>query len=184
MVSLGIGLALSVPLCAEDPQNSLILQPAEAGQIGQGATPAETRRAHNKLTLGVNYIGAQLRWNISSRWALETRYQQGKSSSNYGEVTARVFGMRGYRFLQGGKRFSLYGGTEIAFATATPETSDYKTQGVAFGGFGGIELRLAHRFSLATDIGPYVISLRESQSHASSTTLDFILNTALLWKIF
>ncbi len=146
--------------------------------------PPESVASRERLSLGVNYTGAQLRWNISSRWAAEGRYQQGKASSNYGDVTARVFGLRGYRFIRSESRFPLYWGSEIAYTTAKPETSNYKTNGLALGAFGGMQYHVTRRISLDVDLGPYVISLTETQTRTSSTNLDFVLNTALLVRIF
>src|SRR5262249_19088864 len=89
---------------AKDLQGSLVLQDETA--------PRE------RLAIGLNYTGAQLRWGLSSRWALEGRYQESTAQSNYGDVTARVFGMRSYRFLHPENRFPFYWGAEAAYATA------------------------------------------------------------------
>jgi len=60
----------------------------------------QAAREH-RLGLGVNYTGGQLRWRFNRRWSVEGRYQQGSASSDYGTVTAHVFGLRGYRFFRG-----------------------------------------------------------------------------------
>jgi hypothetical protein len=125
-----------------------------------------------------------VRWNFTPRWATEARYQRGKASRNYGDVKAQVFGLRGYHFFHSGSRFPFYFGSEFAIAKAKPETSNYETEGLAIGAFGGIECRVTRRLSVNADLGPYIISLNETQTNTKSTNLDFVLNTALLWRIF
>ena len=138
----------------------------------------------HRISLGVNYTGAQVRWNFSPRWAAEGRYQQGKADSNYGEVKAQVEGLRVYRFFNGTGRFPLYIASEIAHVSAKPDSSNYKTTGIAGGVIGGFEYRMTKRLSLAIDLGPYVIALRENQTQLTQTTLDFVLNTSILLHLF
>lgn len=155
-----------------------------AKDIPKMPLPYESNLPHDRLSIGINYTGGQIRWNLSSRWAAEGRYQEGTSSSNYGDVTARVFGLRGYRFLHPENRVAFYWGAEGAYATAKPVSSSYKVTGLAIGGFGGLEYRVARRISIDADLGPYVISLTEKQTHTSTTNLDFVFNTALLVRLF
>ncbi len=139
---------------------------------------------YDRLAVGVNYQGGQLRMGLTPRWALEGRFQEGTSTSNYGDVTAHVFGLRAYRFRHPENRFSFYWGMEGAYATAKPASSNYRVNGMAFGGFGGMEYHVARRISIDMDLGPYVISLTEKQTHTSSTNVDFVLNSALLVRLF
>ncbi len=116
--TLGILLSLEVigpPVSlvwARESQGSLVLP--EAGPSA----------ARDHLALGFNYTGAQVRWELSRHWALEGRYQRGTARSQYGDVTAQVFGVRAYRFLRTSSRLPLYLGSEIASATGKPETSN------------------------------------------------------------
>jgi len=82
-----------------------------------------------------------------------------------------------------GVQGATYWGTEAAYATAKPQTSTYKTKGFAFGAFGGVEYRLSRHLSINADLGPYVISLHESQTSTGSTNLDFVVNSAFLVKL-
>src|SRR5262245_48613350 len=70
------------------------------------------------LAVGVSYTGFQLRYQFSSKWAAEARYQFGKAESNYGDVQADVFGLRGYRFIPYRRHLSWYVGAEAAHAHA------------------------------------------------------------------
>ena len=117
---------------------------------------------------------------------MEGRFQFGSADSDAGNVHAQVYGLRGYRFLSlgGGDRISWYLGSEAAYAKANSSNTSYSTKGYAFGGFGGLEYRLLSRLSVGADIGPYVISLKESQTGLTSTGLDFVMNTALIFYLF
>ena len=136
------------------------------------------------LLVGLNYTGGQVRWKFSSRWAVEGRYQQGKTSSNYGDVKSQVAGLRLYRYFQRTNQFALYAGPDFDHAEAKTETSNFKTTGFVAGAFGGAQYRITPWLSIDADIGPYVISLKEQQTNLSSTNLDFVLNSALVLRIF
>ena len=179
---------------AEDGQGSPLLQSilndtnktttSDKKEVPKMPEPSGPVLPRERLSLGVNYTGAQIRWNLSPRWAMEGRYQGGTASSNAGDVTASVFGVRGYRFSHPERRIPLYLGSEIAYAKAEPVSSNYKVRGVAAGLFAGMEYRVAKRIAFDIDLGPYVLSLTETHTHTSSTSLDFIVNTALLVRIF
>ncbi len=136
------------------------------------------------VALGVNYTGGQLRYRFRSPWAVELRYQQGTASSDYGDVKSQVVGLRGYHFYKRDRPLAYYLGTEIAHVEAKPEASNYRASGFAAGAFGGMEFRVTKNIGLGIDIGPYMISMEEVQTHISQTNLDFILNTGLLWYVF
>lgn len=166
---------------AEKPGDEL---PALVEPDNLPSLDARHRTDFHRMGLGVNYQGAQLRWNLSRRWSVEARYQGGKAGSNYGDVTAQVEGLRLYRFFHERNRFSLYVAPEVAHVSAKPVSSSYKTDGFAAGVVGGFDYRMAKRLSLAIDLGPYVISLKESQTKLTQTNLDFVLNTAILLHLF
>lgn len=178
-----------IPLRA-DP---LVIKPATEDPVdllrGEDKAPrrdanAPPRRADHRWGLGVNYLGAQLRYYFSSRWALEGRYQQGKASSDAGDVKAQVYGLRLYRYFHPERRFVLYWAGEGDRAAAKSETGGYKVEGFTIGAVGGFEFKVASRVGLAIDLGPYVISLKERQTQLSETNLDFVLNTALVVHLF
>jgi len=133
---------------------------------------------------GVNYTGAQVRWRFDSSWAVEARWQHGKASSDYGDVTADVVGLRGYRFFRVDHPYAWYVGAECAHADAQAQSASYQVDGIAAGGFGGIELRVTRNIALGVDIGPYVLALKEKQTRTSQTSLDFVLNTGIVWYLF
>jgi outer membrane protein with beta-barrel domain len=153
----------------------------EIPRVPEPSGPAMPRE---RLSIGLNYTGGQVRWNFSPHWATELQYQQGKASSNYGDVKSQVYGLRIYRFFNTSSRFSLYTGPEYAYAQAKPETSSFRVKGFVLGAYGGLEYRVTKRISVDADLGPYVISLKETQTKEDSTNLDFVLNTAILWRLF
>jgi len=182
-------VSLPLYLAAEEPQESSTLLPTllneqEKPSVKHLTLPDGPIVSRQRLSLGINFAGAQARWNFSTRWAMEGRYQQGQASSDYGDVKAQVFGLRFYRFIHPERRLPLYWGSEMAYVTAKPESSAYKANGVAMGVFAGMQVHLTRRIFMDMDLGPYVISLTETHTHASATTLDFVLNTALVAKVF
>lgn len=161
-----------------------VIRPVKNIAPSLSAPRPDSTPPRDRLSIGINYTGGQVRWSFSRKWACEARVQFGYASSDYGDVKARVFGFRGYRFFNRGHRVSFYTGPELAFANAEAQNSSHKTSGMALGAFGGIHFPFASRFSLDTDIGPYVISLKEQQTGMSSTNLDFVLSSALVVRIF
>lgn len=141
-------------------------------------------RCESKLGLGVSYLGGQIRYHLNPRWAGELRYQTGTASSNSGEVTSQVIGLRGYRFLEGDSRLRFFFGGEAASVAASQKNTSYKTSGMAAGGFAGLEYSFGKKFSLGLDIGPYFLSLKETTQDVSDSSLEFIANTAFTFYLF
>jgi hypothetical protein len=138
------------------------------------------------FAVGANYTGGQFRYRFAGRWAVESRIQFGSADSNIGTIHAFVYGLRTYRFFPFGKsdRIVWYLAGEGDYANASSHEYNYDVSGYAFGSVAGVEYRLARRISLAADIGPYVIALKEKESGVSSTGLDFVVNTALIFYLF
>ncbi len=158
---------------SRDPQPTLL-----------SVNPAAPVTPKRHFALGVNYTGTQLRWRFRSPWAAEARWQTGKASSDFGEVTANVYSLRGYRYIRQYRLGTFYLGSEVGFTQAKAGTSNYSVSGPAAGAFGGMDLRIAGNFHLGIDIGPYLLSLKEKQTQTTETYLDFILNTGVLWYLF
>lgn len=137
-----------------------------------------------RLSLGVNFIGGQIRYNLNARWAAELRYLTGAADSDAGRVRSSVIGFRGYRMFAPEHRWHGYVGAEIAHASAKSEHYNYSAVGFAAGAFGGFRYHLTRRLAFEADIGPYVISLREERTQLKSSNLDFVLDTALVWRVF
>jgi hypothetical protein len=155
-------------------------------EIPKVPEPSGPTLPNQRFAIGVNYTGGQFRYRLSPKWAAEGRIQFGSADSDYGTVHSNVFGLRGYRFLSVGhsERIAWYLGGEGAYAKASSQSYNYSTSGFAFGSFGGLEYRLTKRLSAAADIGPYVISLKEKETGLTSTGLDFVINTALIFYVF
>ncbi len=175
---------------AEDPGGSPVLEsilnnaPQEKKDVPRVPEPSGPPTPRERLSIGVNYTGGQVRWRLSTRWAAEGRMQFGSADSNYGKVHSQIFGLRGYRFFPFRERMTWYAGGEAAYVKADTDSSSYNTSGFAFGTFGGLEYRVLPRVSVGVDIGPYVISLKEKQTGLTSTGLDFVINTALNFYLF
>ncbi len=175
---------------AEEPEGSPLLasvlygSPQEKKEIPRVPEPSGPALPRNRLAVGLNYTGGQVRYYLSPRWAAEGRMQFGKADSNYGQVHSQVFGLRGYRFFPFRDHITWYAGGEAAYAKTDTDSSNYKTTGFAIGAFGGLEYRVLPRLGVSADIGPYVISLKEKQTGLSNTGLDFVMNTALNFYIF
>ncbi len=163
------------------PATSFTTAPPTAFTAQAGVPPTA---ANDRISMGINYTGVQIRCLLTRRWAMELRYQTGQAPSDYGDVRARVVGVRGYRFFPREGRFDYYLGPELAYAQAKADASDYETNGTALGVFGGIHFKLSKRFAFDADLGPYVISLSEKRTRESSTHIDFVLNSALVMRIF
>src|SRR5262249_48010720 len=73
---------------------------SEPARVPEPSGPVLPRQ---RLALGVNYTGGQIRWRLSPRWAFEGRAQFGNAESNVGKVHSEVFGLRGYRFYRLGQ---------------------------------------------------------------------------------
>src|SRR5437764_12964699 len=95
------------------------------GQIDMTAGDARTEKPAYRWAAGVSYTGLQLRYQMSSRWAAEGRFQFGSADSTQGTVHSQVFGMRGYRFFPFRERLSWYVGAEGAYAQAEASGSSY-----------------------------------------------------------
>lgn len=141
---------------------------------------APTRR----FALGINFMGAQCRWRWRRAWAAELRFQHGEAEGDYGRVMADVFGLRGYRFLRHYRLTTLYLGGEAAYTQAKSDRYSFSVSGPIAGAFGGVEIKVTKNTALGVDIGPYVLALREKQTSVSNTTLDFVVNTGVLWYVF
>jgi hypothetical protein len=180
--AIGFGLYAAAPslVCADNEEDRMILQ----DPAGQAEVTVPSGAPAHRLALGFSFIGGQVRWSFTKKWAAEFQFQTGKASSHYGDVRANVFGLRAYRFLKNWRRMAFYAGPEVAYAEATAEEASYKTTGMVIGAFGGFDYYVAKRFSLGIDIGPYLISLKEKQTGLSQTNLDFVVNATLNWHLF
>ena len=169
----------------------------EPGATGQMLEP-EATPARDHLSIGENYLGGQLRYYFTRRWASEFRFLMGKASSDQGTVKATVFGLRAYRFFDEHYHCKFYLGAEgdsvrtsiqslNTGSTTNPiiNTPGFgNTTGFAAGTFGGIEFRPFKRISIDLDAGPYVFGLKEQVTGVSNSTWDFVIDTAINVYIF
>lgn len=139
--------------------------------------------AEDKFAIGVNYLGGQIRYHLSPKWAAEGRYLTGTEDAAAGEVKASVGGLRGYRFFGLEGKFRFFLGAEVASVSAKQTGSTYKVSGMASGAFGGMEYRMG-RLALGLDMGPYVMALKEKSRNVSDTSLEFVLNSYFTFYLF
>jgi len=155
---------------------ALLVWLASPAQSGETASP-------KTLAVGVNVIGGQIDYAFDRAWRGELRFVTGSQASSTGTVSSQVTGLRAYR-LFGASATRFYAGAEAAFIRAKKSGSALRTTGGALGGFIGLERRIAKRVALGVDAGPYAVSLRESASRASSTSIEFVLNTYILFYVY
>jgi hypothetical protein len=182
-----LGLLLLTPVFAwtdPAPDELDVLQKGDGASNRTLVLNPKSRDSLYHWAAGASYTGFQLRYQFSCRWAVEGRAQFGSADSDYGKVSSKVFGIRGYRFFPFRDYLAWYTGGEVAYARAQSDTTSYETKGFAAGGFGGMEYRIAKRVSVGVDIGPYIISLRETQTQMTQTSLDFVVNTAINFYLF
>lgn len=138
----------------------------------------------HRLALGLNYIGGQARYSLSSRWAKELRYLTGTEDAATGKVTSQIFGLRDHRFFGEISRHRFFLGAEAVLVNSDQKSTSYKVSGPAIGGFGGLECRFGKRFSLGLDIDPYFLSLKEETADVSDSSLAFAANTHFIFYLF
>lgn len=132
----------------------------------------------HKLAVGTTYIGGQIHWGFANRWALELRALKGeKTSTNTGTVTGNAYGMRGYWYFRRPSRVRFFTGLEAAATRSTSESYNYKSTGMAFGGFAGTEIYLLKRFSIGVDVGPYFLSTKVRNTDTSDGETTFVINS-------
>ena len=136
------------------------------------------------LGVGVTYLGGEVRYHFLNEWAAEVRYLTGKASSETGEVSSQVYGLRGYRFISPVGVYRLYIGAELAMVNSDQKGTVYQADGVAAGGFLGFEYNVARNIYLGFDIGPYMFSLKEKQTKVTDSSLEFVVNSSLIFYLF
>ena len=155
-----------------------------------GAFPASLLEAADpaaqvhKRSLGVGFafMGPLIRKGLPKDFSLEFHYLFGHAGTSDEDISAKVFGLRGYRHFFTDRQIQPYVGVEGAYLTAS--NSSRHTSGYSAGGFAGIEYYLASRFSLGFDIGPYYTWLREKEYQTSNGGFDFVLSTYFTVYIF
>jgi hypothetical protein len=184
---------LACPAARTQPNASVSPKPSELVLSAPTDKPDP-----NRFALGVNYIGGQLRYHASPKWAGEVHVITGSGNSSEGRIQSVVIGLRAYRFYKPYRNLKFYTGFEGDYAqsnlngvkrdrlpnAATSANNFGNTEGLVLGGFGGVEIRLLRRLALDFDCGPYFISLKEKATKVSDASWDFVLNTALVVYLF
>jgi hypothetical protein len=177
--------------------------PAASTTTARGETPA--RPEPDRMAIGINDLGGQVRVRVARNWAAEARFMTGSASSSEGGIHSMVVGLRGYRFFTEHRRCKFYlglegdyaqtsirGGTSNGGPSGSPNgaagvtgASGFgNTSGYAAGGFGGLELRPVRRIAVDFDMGPYLIGLKEKVTGASASNWDFVVNGAVNVYLF
>jgi hypothetical protein len=137
-----------------------------------------------RLSVGLAYTGAQVRWRLGRRWGLEARYLKETAAAETGDVTADVMSGRLYLFSRGVTRFTFYGGGEGGSVVVKTAGSNEKISGTVLGGFTGLEYRLAKRISWGLDVGLYQISLKKTAISVQDSGMDVVFNSFLNFHLF
>ena len=135
-----------------------------------------------RWAIGINYLGGQIDCRFNPNWIGELRYVTGSTKTDDGTIKASVLGLRGYRLYRKDKNIRPYLGAETGYVSSN--SFGYKTSGFDLGGFGGIEYGLGRRVFLGLDIGPYLFSLKEKNTHVSDSGLEFVANAAIIVYLF
>ena len=150
------------------------------------ASPTETSAPSpfkRRLSLGLGYTGALIRYRIKSRWSLEGHYLVGKTSSDDGDVSSRAIGLRALRHFHPERNLQWYVGADASFLSA--ESDHFKSSsGFGAGGFGGLEHYVLPRLSITLDAGPYYIQITQRSGGDSDSGIDFVLHTSLNFHLF
>lgn len=150
-------------------------------------TPTSSQQSENvkpTLGIGVNYLGGEIRYLFLKEWATEIRYLTGKASSKSGEVSSQVYGLRGYRFFSPSGPGHFFIGAELAAINSDQKGTSYQVEGIATGGFVGFEYRVTRNICIGVDIGPYIFSLKEKRTKADESSLEFVINSSLVFYLF
>ena len=155
-----------------------------------GAVPASllqaadlVEQAHKRsLGVGFAFMGPLIRVGLPKDFSLEFHYLFGHAGTNDEDISAKVFGLRGYRHFFTDRNIQPYAGVEGAYFTASNSTRH--SSGYSSGGFAGVECYLASRFSVGFDMGPYYTWLREKEFQTSKGSFDFVLSTFFTVYIF
>ena len=155
-----------------------------------GAIPASLLEAAGpvaqapKRSLGVGFafMGPLIRKGLPKDFSLEFHYLFGHAATNDEDISAQVFGLRGYRHFFTDRRVQPYVGVEGAYLTAS--NSSRHSSGYSAGGFAGVEYYLLSRASVGFDVGPYYTWLREKEYQTSNGSFDFVLSTFFTFYIF
>ena len=155
-----------------------------------GAVPASLLRAagavqqDHKRSLGVGmaFMGPLIRKGRPKDFSVEFHYLFGHAGTSDEDISAQVFGLRGYRHFFTDRHVQPYVGVEGAYLTAS--NSSRHSSGYSAGGFAGLEYYLLARFSVGFDIGPYYTWLREKEFQTSNGSFDFVLSTFFTFYIF
>lgn len=137
-----------------------------------------------RVSVGVVYTGVQARWRMGSRFGIEARYLKDSASSDIGDVTANVMSGRLYLFSRPRHRFTFYGGGEGGSVVLKTAGTSEKINGTAFGGFAGLEYRIAKRFSWGMDVGLYEIALKKTTISIQESGTDVVINSFLNFHLF
>lgn len=128
-------------------------------------------------SLGLAYTGGLIRYRPRARWGVEGRWLVDSSDS----IHATALGARIYRFFAAG-RVDYYAGVEGDGLTARSRPDDLSFRGWSAGAFLGVERRLTRRLSVGMDGGIYDIDLKAASIGAAGNGVDFVLNTALIYR--
>jgi hypothetical protein len=123
----------------------------------------------HRLGIGLNWPGLSVKYGLSSKFAIEGRFQT--------EENIAVMGPRLYYSIKNYDRLTLFTGLEADYVTFTGEVS--KGTGIAGEVFVGCEYFISGNLSLLLDIGPAFISITDTDSSQSEVGFDSVANLGI-----
>ena len=109
------------------------------------AGDAAAQEHKRSLGVGFAYMGPLIRKGLPKDFSLEFHYLFGHAGTNDEDISAKVFGLRGYRHFFTDRQLQPYVGAEGAYLTASNSTRH--SSGCSAGGFAGLEYYFMSRFS-------------------------------------
>lgn len=137
--------------------------------FASGFQSAGAEDGRGRFCAGLNYPGVSVKYGITSRLAIEVRYQT--------ESGVAVMGPRLYYIIKEMNKINLHAGIEADFITFTGEVS--KGTGYAGEVFVGGEYFINRNLSFLIDIGPAFISMADTGTSESVSGIEIVLNLGI-----
>jgi len=134
-----------------------------------GPNPARGEDITHRFCIGMNWPGASVKYGLSSKFAVEGRYQTADN--------VNVIGPRLYYTFKGYDKLNIFTGLEADYVSFTGDVS--KGKGMAGELFIGGEYFISRNLSFVLDIGPAFISLSDKDTSESVAGWDSVVNMGL-----
>lgn len=124
---------------------------------------------NGRLGIGLNYPGVSLKCGVGPKVVIEAKGQF--------EEDITICGPRLYYNFNQGKAMNLFLGGEAGYVKFKGEDSE--GSGFAIEAFIGGEYFLMKNLSLATDIGPAYVSLKDDDTEKTEKGIEYVVNVGV-----